>query len=172
MGAAHTLARRFSWTDNILWKDDLKGRRWTIFLSELDIIVAADAIGRYLTRPNGVKALKDDRQASEWRTTEWTGGELDVIWLKGLNHAEVFDTKRDRKMVIDIAMNYSSGESLDVATRPTQYANLIEKSLIFKASPARFTATFGLDKTLEWEAGKIERPSASIKDSLLKRHSS
>ena len=172
MGAAHTLARRFSWMDNILWKDDLKGRRWTIFLSELDIIVAADAIGRYLTRPDGVKALEDDRQASEWRTTEWTGGELDVIWLKGLNHAEVFDTKRDRKMVIDIAMNYSSGESLDVATRPTQYANLIEKSLIFKASPARFTATFGLDKTLEWEAGKIERPPASIKDSLLKRHSS
>lgn len=50
IGAAHTLARRFSWTDSILWKEDLRGRRWTIILSEIDIIVAADAVGKYLTR--------------------------------------------------------------------------------------------------------------------------
>jgi hypothetical protein len=65
IGAAHTLARKFSWPDNILWKEDLKGRRWTVMLSELDIIVAADAIGSYLTWPDGVKALADDRQPSE-----------------------------------------------------------------------------------------------------------
>jgi hypothetical protein len=95
MSAAHTLARRLSWPDSILWKEDLKGQRWTIMLSELDIIVAADAIGSYLTQPEGVEALEDDRQASEWKKTKWTGGELDVIWLKGFNYAEVCDTKRD-----------------------------------------------------------------------------
>jgi hypothetical protein len=49
LGAAHTLGRRFSWTDTILWKEDLKrdGRRWTVMLSERDIIVAGDALGRY-----------------------------------------------------------------------------------------------------------------------------
>jgi hypothetical protein len=170
--AAHTLARRFSWPDNILWKEDLKGRRWTVMLSELDIIVAADAIGGYLTRPEGVKALEDDRQPSEWKTTKWAGGELDVIWLKGLNHAEVFDTKRDRKMVIDIAMNYLSGESKGVAERPVEYANMVEKSLLFKASPARFASIFGLDKTLEWEAEQTEGPSGSIANCSLKMHSS
>jgi pimeloyl-ACP methyl ester carboxylesterase len=172
VGAAHTLARRFSWPDNILWKEDLKGRRWTVILSELDIIVAADAIGSYLTRPEGVKALEDDRQPSEWKTTKWTGGELDVIWLKGLNHAEVFDTKRDRKMVIDIAMNYLSGESKGVAERPVEYANMVEKSLLFKASPARFASIFGLDKTLKWEAEQTEGPSGSIANGSLKMHSS
>jgi pimeloyl-ACP methyl ester carboxylesterase len=172
VGAAHTLARRFSWPDNILWKEGLKGRRWTVMLSELDIIVAADAIGSYLARPEGVKALEDDRQPSEWKTTKWTGGELDVIWLKGLNHAEVFDTKRDRKMVIDIAMNYSSSESKGVAERPVEYANMVEKSLLFKASPARFASIFGLDKTLEWEAEQTEEPSGSITNGSLKMHSS
>ncbi|KFY38600.1 hypothetical protein V495_06464 [Pseudogymnoascus sp. VKM F-4514 (FW-929)] len=172
MGAAHTLARRFAWTENILWKEDVAGRRWTVLLSEKDIIVAADAIGRYLTRPEGVSALDDERRASEWRTTKWTGGELDVLWLKGLNHAEVFDTKRDRKMVIDIALNYSSGESRDVATRPDEYAAWIEKSLLFKASPARFTTTFGLDKTLEWQA-KAQGESVATGNGLLsKRRSS
>ncbi|KAH8812367.1 hypothetical protein F5884DRAFT_785191 [Xylogone sp. PMI_703] len=156
IGAAHTLARRFSWTDSILWKEDLEGRRWTILLSELDIIVAAEAIGSYLTRPDGVTALDDDRLGSEWKTTKWTGGKLDVIWLKGLNHAEVFDTKRDRKMVIDIAMNYSSGQSNAVSDRPDEYADLVEKSLIFKASPARFTSAFGLDNTLQWKPNKTK----------------
>ncbi|KUJ11645.1 uncharacterized protein LY89DRAFT_710126 [Mollisia scopiformis] len=159
MGAAHTLARRFSWTDNILWKEDFEGRRWTVMLSELDIIVAVDAIGSYLTRPEGLKALQDDRLESEWKTTKWTGGKLDVMWLKGLNHAEVFDTKRDRKMVIDIAMSYSS-----------EYAKMVEKSLLFKASPARFASAFGLDNTLDWDHGELDtslRPKA--KNSLSKR---
>ena len=151
MGAAHTLARRFSWTDSILWKEDLKGRRFTILLSELDIIVAADAISKYLTRPDDVTAMEDDRPDSEWKTAKWTGGELDVIWLEGLNHAEVFDTERDRKMVIDIAMNYSSGQSRDIPARPQGYGRWVEKSLLYKASPARFASAFGLDRTLEWD---------------------
>ena len=169
MGAAHTLARRFSWPDSILWKDELVGRRWTIMLSELDIIVASEAIGSYLSRPEGVKALEDKRQAGDWKTTHWTGGDLDVIWLKGLNHAEVFDTRRDRKMVIDIAMNYSSGESKSVAERPDEYADLVEKTLLFKASPARFASMFDLDKTLEW---KSEQKEELQTNGALKMHSS
>ncbi|KAL2061798.1 hypothetical protein VTL71DRAFT_7176 [Oculimacula yallundae] len=156
VGAAHTLARRFCWPDNILWKEDLKGRRWTIMLSELDIIVAADAIGKYLTCPEGVKALDDDRDGSEWKTTKWSGGELDVLWLKGLNHAEVFDTKRDRKMVIDIALSYSTGQSKVITERSDEFAGLVEKSLLFKASPARFASTFRLDRTLRQETIKYK----------------
>jgi pimeloyl-ACP methyl ester carboxylesterase len=156
IGAAHTLARRFSWTDSILWKEDLRGRRFTILLSELDIIVAAGAIGKYLTRPDGVTAIEDNRPDSEWKTTKWTGGDLDVIWLNGLNHAEVFDTQRDRKLVIDIAMNYSSGQSRDITARPPGYGRWVEKSLLYKASPARFASAFGLDRTLEWNEEQRE----------------
>ncbi|KAK0128903.1 hypothetical protein ONS95_000849 [Cadophora gregata] len=167
MGAAHTLARRFCWPDNILWKEDLKTRRWTIMLSELDIIVAADAIGKYLTRPKGVKAIDDDRDGSEWKTTKWTGGSLDVMWLKGLNHAEVFDTERDRKMLIDIALNYSEGKTRNVAERSDEFADFVEKSLLFKASPARFASTFGLDRTMSWnpedDGSSIARANRSLK---------
>ncbi|KAG4439499.1 hypothetical protein IFR05_005035 [Cadophora sp. M221] len=171
MGAAHTLARRFCWPDNILWKEDLKGRRWTVMLSELDIIVAADAIGKYLTRPEGFKALDDDREGSEWKSTTWTGGKLDVMWLKGLNHAEVFDTKRDRKMLIDIALSYSASESSKVAERSDEFAEFVEKSLLFKASPARFASTFGLDRTLGWRT-QGHRLSAEGMNGTAKIHSS
>ncbi len=172
MGAAHTLARRFSWPDNILWKDDLKGRRFTIMLSELDIIVAADAIGKYLTRPEQVRALEDHRKGNEWKTTKWTGRDLDVIWLKGLNHAEVFDTKKDRKMVIDIALNYSTGQNRHIEERSDEFADFVEKSLLFKASPARFASVFSLDKTLEWEDRQIGGSSSITANGSLKRHSS
>ena len=171
MGAAHTLARRFYWPDNILWKEDLKGRRWTIMLSELDIIVAADAIGRYLTRPDGVKAIDDNREGRSWKSTKWTGGALDVLFLKGLNHAEVFDTERDRKMVIDIALSYSTGENREVAERSDKFADFVENSLLFKASPARFASTFGLDKTLEWEDHREGSPSMRGNGSLKRRSS-
>jgi hypothetical protein len=76
-------------------------------------------------------------------------------------------------MVIDITMNYSSGESRDVVERPAEYANLVEESLLFKASPARLASIFGLDKTLEWETKRTEGPSGSTANgSLLKMHSS
>jgi pimeloyl-ACP methyl ester carboxylesterase len=169
IGAAHTLARRFNWPDSILWKEDLKGRRWTIMLSEVDIIVAAEQIGLYLTRPQGAKALDDHREGSEWKTTKWTGGQLDVIWLEGLNHAEVFDTERDRKTVIDIAMNYSAGERREVDERPEGYGRWVEKSLLYKASPARFASTFGLDKTLVWEAEQEKGRCRSEVNGLLSR---
>ncbi|KAH6716861.1 hypothetical protein BKA61DRAFT_312703 [Leptodontidium sp. MPI-SDFR-AT-0119] len=170
MGAAHTLAQRFCWPDNILWKEDLRGRRWTIMLSELDIVVAADAIRKYLTRPGEVKALEDDREGSEWKTTKWTGGELDVMWLKGLNHAEVFDTKRERKMMIDIALSYSAGERRKVCERSDEFAKFVEKGLLFKTSPTRFASTFGLDRTLDWRT-QGHRLSAERLNGAAKIHS-
>ncbi|KAK7890862.1 hypothetical protein LTR67_008075 [Exophiala xenobiotica] len=157
LGAAHTLGRRFSWTDTILWKEDLKrdGRRWTVMLSERDIIVAGDAIGRYLTRPADKTALEDTRSDTQgnddWRSTRWTGGDLDVLWLEGLNHAEVFDTKRDRKMIIDVARNYSRGTSDKITERPRGYGRWVEKNgLWYKCSPARVMSALGLGKTLQW----------------------
>ena len=94
-----------------------------------------------------------------------------MMWLKGLNHAEVFDTKRDRKMVIDIALSYSEGESRNVADRPDNFADFVEKSLLFKASPARFASTFGLDRTLSWSS-EDDRLSAARTNGNLKTHRS
>jgi len=103
---------------------------------------------------------EDRRDGGEWKTTKWTGSPLDVIWLEGLNHAEVFDTERDRKMVIDIALNYSAGESQDVEERPAGYGRWVEKSLLYRALPARVASTLGWDKTLEWAETTQGRTSA------------
>jgi len=106
MGVAHTLTRRMFWSDNILWKEDVEGRRMTVMLSEKDIVVDTKAVGRYLTRGKGVKAV-DDYRGDEWRSRAWSGDGLDVLWFEGLNHGEVLDTKEDRETLIRVLMNYS-----------------------------------------------------------------
>ena len=106
IGAAHTLARRFSWSEHIMWKEDLIGRQWTIFLSEKDIIVDAENLGRYLTRKPGIKAIEDKR-SHEWKSDlGWISDNLNVILLPGLNHAESFDFKETRAMIIATALEY------------------------------------------------------------------
>jgi hypothetical protein len=48
MGVSHTLARKFFWSDVILWKEDLGNRCVTFSLAERDLIVDTEAVGRYL----------------------------------------------------------------------------------------------------------------------------
>lgn len=49
MGVSHTLARSFFWSENILWKEDLGGRRLSVFLAGKDIIVNTKEVARYLS---------------------------------------------------------------------------------------------------------------------------
>jgi pimeloyl-ACP methyl ester carboxylesterase len=51
IGVAHTLGRRFFWSENILWKKDVAGRKITISLGGRDLIVNAKAVGRYWSAP-------------------------------------------------------------------------------------------------------------------------
>ena len=49
IGVSHTFSRRFFWRDNILWKEDLEGRKVAIILSGDDQIVNTREVWRYLT---------------------------------------------------------------------------------------------------------------------------
>lgn len=49
MGIAHTLSRHFFWSDNILFKEDLGGRKVGVVLSGEDQIVDSREVWRYLT---------------------------------------------------------------------------------------------------------------------------
>jgi len=49
MGVSHTLARSFFWSENILWKEDLGGKRLSVFLAGKDIIVNTKEVARYLS---------------------------------------------------------------------------------------------------------------------------
>jgi len=50
-GVAHTLARHFFWSQNVLWKKDIISHKVTVSLGGHDLIVNTEAVGRYLSEP-------------------------------------------------------------------------------------------------------------------------
>lgn len=116
MCTAHTLGRRFFWNEVILWKEDMlnSDRRVTVILSERDIIFDSATVGAYLT--NG-RTPEGSNNSEIWQQRWWSGGELDVLWFKDIDHGEILNDPDDRKILVDIALNYCRGESAPVARR-------------------------------------------------------
>ncbi|KAI0083186.1 hypothetical protein BDY19DRAFT_998779 [Irpex rosettiformis] len=97
---ARTLARHFFWTENILWKEDLRGRKVGVALSGRDQIVDAEKVRRYLTEEDEASPLwsskdKDDRE-----------GRLEVLWSPDLDHASIFDKRVPRKMLRELVERF------------------------------------------------------------------
>jgi hypothetical protein len=124
MGVAHTLARRFCWSDIIIWKQDLRlkiadnkkeGREVTVVLSGKDLITDTEAVGRYLmsSLPDGFVSgttrtnSKINDVMGEWKTRPWVGSGLEVLWFEELDHAEIFDFEKTREPVIKAICVYS-----------------------------------------------------------------
>lgn len=106
LDVAYTLARRFFWTENILWKEELSGKRVTAVLAEKDIIVDTNEVGRYLTRDEDVTALMDKRDDG-WKEKEWTGGTgLEILWLENCDHAQEFYKPRERRKLVEVLLEY------------------------------------------------------------------
>ena len=137
MGVAHSLARSFFWSQNIMWKEDLdlgvvgadgdKGRDVTVVLSGRDLIVDTKAVRRYLTAslsdggiPNKAQVCmtNGNRKASITKarkedTGAWTGGQftgsgLEVLWFEHLDHAQVFDSETTMRAVVKAIGAYSA----------------------------------------------------------------
>ena len=134
MGVSHTLGRHFFWSENILWREDLGGRKVTVSLSGRDLIVNTEAVGEYLsagmennetdnrdrhstleprdamiTRRNvldkKMNSALSDKQT--WKTRAWRGDErVEVLWWPDLDHAQVFDKPASRKKVLDVIRSY------------------------------------------------------------------
>ncbi|KAH9952035.1 Alpha/Beta hydrolase protein [Amylocystis lapponica] len=90
---SRTLARHFFWAQNVLWKDDLAGRRVGVVLSGRDQIVDAPAVWTYLT--------EEDEKRFRWQKDG-----LDVLYYEGIDHAQVFDSKDKRKPLIDMVSSF------------------------------------------------------------------
>lgn len=99
MSVAHTLSRHFFWSENILWKDEIKQRRVTAVLSGRDIIVDPESVGRYLsgTRPD----------EGGWKHQQWRGQDMDILWFEDLDHAQVFDSEKHYGRLIEVVRAYS-----------------------------------------------------------------
>ena len=83
-GVAHTLSRRFFWSDSILWKEDIAAYEATIFLSERDLIVDSSCIYAYLA------GHKSNNRCSAYYDTG-IDGKFRVVWCTGLDHGQIFD---------------------------------------------------------------------------------
>lgn len=101
LGVAHTLARRFFWSENILWKDELGDRRVTVVLGGRDLIVDTETVGAYLS-----DADDESKAIGAWKDQKLTGSGLEVVFFPEIDHAQVFE-KRGRMMeVVGIVEGY------------------------------------------------------------------
>lgn len=117
IGVAHTLAKRFSWVDNIIWKEDLRikvrekqqeGRNVTVVLSGKDLIVDAETVGRYLMGSTAEGWTIDKEPVRTWKNRPWVGYGLELLWYEQLDHAQVFDFENTRRPVIKAISVYSN----------------------------------------------------------------
>ena len=105
MGVAHTLARGFFWSENISWKNDCKHLPLTVFLAGQDIIAPTSEVCGYLTKfdvgdtPEW-SGGEWDKEHIIWRTSENIDALKTVVWCEDLNHAQIFDRKGWRRMLV------------------------------------------------------------------------
>jgi len=127
IGVAHTLARRFFWSENIIWKEDLgleveqcqEGRKVTVVFGGKDILVDTNTVGRYLMgapfkgpqiSDKAIRMASETKTATvsgpvsaegeEWKTRPWLGSGLEVLWFEQLDHGQVFELERARRSII------------------------------------------------------------------------
>lgn len=91
---ARTLARHFFWAENILWKEDLEGEVVAVVLSGMDQIVDAPEVREYLTG--------DAEPRFKWKRDG-----LEVLYYADIDHAQVFDTQRRRRPLIEILHDFA-----------------------------------------------------------------
>ena len=135
MGVAHSLARRFFWSDNIIWKEDLGvkgvegggGRDVTVVLSGKDLIVDTEAVRRYLMASSSEepvaidgapRVMNEDEKVTftktvrdytgAWKDRPWTGSGLELLCFEHLDHAQVFDFEKTRRTVVKAVEFYSA----------------------------------------------------------------
>ena len=108
IGVSHTFSRHFFWSDNILWKKDLEGRKVAVLLSGEDQIVNTREVWKYLTgqkHSEPTETWEDITVRLQYRIISYTHlhqGYLNVLWYKGLDHAQIFDTPERRKPAVDL----------------------------------------------------------------------
>lgn len=106
---AHSLARKFYWAENVLWKQDLRGRNVTVALSAKDIIVPTTAIARYLREndsDSGMSRAVDAVHAHEGDS--WDPEGLSLLWYPDCDHAQMFDRPRKFARLVDVLKAYSA----------------------------------------------------------------
>ncbi|KAK9244524.1 hypothetical protein V1506DRAFT_522641 [Lipomyces tetrasporus] len=108
MGVAYTLARRFFWSENVLWRKDFGDRHITVFLAENDAIVNTDQVRRYLLEAETERETAVDLDGKTGLNDRKMGRRSStVIWCKNIHHGHVFDSTTWRKRLINEVLQHS-----------------------------------------------------------------
>ncbi|VDB89625.1 unnamed protein product [Peniophora sp. CBMAI 1063] len=86
---ARALGRHFHWFENVLFREELEGKRVAVSVSGRDQVVDGHAVRRYLTGDDVAR-------------TYWEKEGLEVLWWPELDHATVFDTRERRKRLVEV----------------------------------------------------------------------
>ena len=103
MGVSHSLARRFFWFENIIWKQDLKDIPVTVSLGGRDLIVDARTVRAYLLRDEEKACVHETGSGSEDKYWKKTG--FNLLWYDG---PQVFDKTRTRAQLVRVIRTYCS----------------------------------------------------------------
>lgn len=113
---ARALSRHFFWSENVLWKEDLQGKKVAVSLAGSDQIVDAKEVRKYLEGDgehdsgDGEGNRAEEIQSSG-KMTRWAKDDLEVLFYPGLDHATVFDTRERRKGLTDIVHKFVVAET-------------------------------------------------------------
>ncbi|KAI0431019.1 alpha beta hydrolase fold family [Xylaria sp. FL1042] len=107
MGVAHSITRRFDWSENVLWKDDMKGLDISVALSEKDIILDPMALRDYLTSDASLQARQYTSIPSPLGQEGFGENGLQVLMYDNLNHAEIFDNRKDWIILVRLLLSYA-----------------------------------------------------------------
>lgn len=114
---AYTLGRHFHWAQNALWlREELvpRGMRVTVGLSARDLIVDAEAVGRYVAAVAGEErrggegyGTFDEGGDDGWKRSSWKGEGTEILWFDDTDHAQVFETREKRRRLLDVVQKYT-----------------------------------------------------------------
>jgi hypothetical protein len=94
---AYALSRHFFWTENVMWKEELEGKKAAVVLSGSDQIVNTREVRKYLT---GEEQNEGEPEAY------WEKDGLEVLFFPKLDHATVFDTKERRRPILSVIKRF------------------------------------------------------------------
>ncbi|KAI1751191.1 hypothetical protein F4782DRAFT_506132 [Xylaria castorea] len=110
LGVAHSITRRFDCSENVLWKDDMKGLDISVVLSGRDIILDPMALRHYLASDASLKARQYTSIPSPLGQEGFGESGLQVLLYDNLNHAEIFDNRRDWAILVHLLLKYAEME--------------------------------------------------------------
>ena len=94
---SRALSRHLFWTESILWKEELEGKKVVVSLSGQDQVVPTREVWKYLTG----EEFKEP-------TNYWTKDSLEVLYNPSLDHATIFDAQDRYNPLLDILVRFIS----------------------------------------------------------------